>query len=58
MQRRVQAKQNFRSLVGARCAMAGYEAIHMIRKGKAQTCPRGAVCAQIQLVHRLLTHAA
>ena len=37
IQRRVKAKQNFRSWRGAQCAIAGYEAIHMIRKGQFRT---------------------
>lgn len=57
IQRRVRAKQSFRSWQGAKCTIAGYEAIHMIRKGQVPTCPRGDVAAQAQLVHSLLTQA-
>lgn len=58
VQRRVQAKQNFRSLAGAKCTLAGYEAIHMIRKGQANGCERGQVAAQVSLMQTLLTAAA
>ena len=58
IQQRVKAKQNFRSLSGARCAIAGYEAMHMIRKGQVPTCVRGDVAAQIRFIHNLLTQAA
>lgn len=58
IQRRVHAKQHFRSWHGARCAMAGYEAMYMIGKGQARNCERGDVLAQVQLVHVLLTQAA
>ena len=58
VQRRVRAKQQFRSWHGAQCAIAGYEAMHMIRKGQARNCARGDVLAQGQLVHALLTQAA
>ena len=57
IQRRVKAKQQFRSWHGAQCAIAGYEAMHMIRKGQAQNGERGDVLAQIQLVQALLTQA-
>src|SRR5205807_639497 len=58
IQRRVKAKQQFRSWHGAQCAIAGYEAMHMIRKGQARNCERGDVLAEVQLVHALLTQAA
>jgi transposase, IS6 family len=58
VQRRVKAKQNFQSVAGARCAIAGYEAIHMIRKGQVRTCLHADVTAQVCLVHQLLTQAA
>jgi len=35
IKRRVRASQHFRSFWGAWCTIAGYEAIHMIRKGQA-----------------------
>jgi transposase-like protein len=35
IKRRVNASQHFRSFCAARRTLAGYEAIHMIRKGQA-----------------------
>ena len=35
IKRRIRASQHFRSFWGAWCTIAGYEAIHMIRKGQA-----------------------
>jgi IS6 family transposase len=35
IKRRVRASQHFRSLWGACRTIAGYEAVHMIRKGRA-----------------------
>ena len=36
IKRRVKAKQNFREFRAARRTIAGYEAMHMIRKGQAR----------------------
>ena len=48
---RVRASQNFRSFWGAWRTIAGYEAIHMIRKGQA--CA-SAVGAKVGLLNRLI----
>jgi hypothetical protein len=45
------ASQHFRSFWGAWRTIAGYEAIHMIRKGQA--CWR-AVGAKVGLLHRFI----
>ena len=37
IKRRIRASQHFRSFWGAWRTIAGYEAIHMIRKGQART---------------------
>jgi len=58
IQRRVDAKQHFRSSAGARHTIAGYEAMHMLRKGQVEACKRGNPVSQAQFVHRLLTLAA
>jgi transposase, IS6 family len=42
IKRRVRASQHFRSFWGAWRTIAGYEAIHMIRKGQACCRPAGA----------------
>ncbi len=54
IQRRADAKQHFRSFVGASRTIAGYEAVHMLRKGQVDGCERGDAVAQAVFVHRLL----
>src|SRR5271163_5006095 len=51
IKRRVRASQHFRSFWGAWRTIAGYEAIHMIRKGQAS---RSAAGAKIGLLHRFI----
>jgi IS6 family transposase len=46
IKRRVRASQHFRSLWGAWRTIAGYEAIHMIRKGQA--------CGSVGLLHHFI----
>lgn len=58
IQRRADVKQHFRSFAGARRTIAGYEAMHMLRKGQAETCERGNPVAQAQFVHLVLTDVA
>ena len=55
IQRRADAKQHFRSFGGARHTIAGYEAMHMLRKGQVSECKRGDAVEQAQFVHSLLT---
>jgi transposase-like protein len=49
--RRVNASQHFRSFWGAWRTIAGYEAIHMIRKGQAYGSAAGA---KVGLLHRFI----
>ena len=51
IKRRVRASQHFRSFWGAWRTIAGYEAIHMIRKGQACWSAAGA---KIGLLHRFI----
>ena len=51
IKRRVNASQHFRSFWGAWHTIAGYEAIHMIRKGQAYGSAAGA---KVGLVHRFI----
>jgi transposase, IS6 family len=51
IKRRINASQHFRSFWAAWRTIAGYEAIHMIRKGQA--C-RSAAGAKVGLVHRFI----
>ena len=51
IKRRINASQHFRSFWGARRTIAGYEAVHMIRKGQACW---SAVAAKVGLLHRFI----
>jgi transposase, IS6 family len=51
IKRRIRASQHFRSFWGAWRTIAGYEAIHMIRKGQAYGSAAGA---KIGLLHRFI----
>ena len=51
IKRRINASQGFRSFWGAWRTIAGYEAIHMIRKGQACWT---AACAKVGLLHGLI----
>jgi IS6 family transposase len=51
IKRRVRASQHFRSFWGAWRTIAGYEAIHMIRKGQACW---SAANAKVSLLHRFI----
>src|ERR1700732_518052 len=51
IKRRGNARQHFRSFCGARRTLAGYEAIHMIRKGQASGSPSAP---GIGLLHRFI----
>ena len=51
IKRRVRASQHFRSFWAARRTIAGYEAMHMIRKGQACW---GAAGAKVCLLHRFI----
>jgi transposase-like protein len=55
IQRRADAKQHFRSMAGARHTIAGYEAMHMLRKGQVEGAGKGNPAAQAEFVYRLLT---
>jgi len=57
IQRRADAKQHFRSFGGAGHTIAGYEAVHMLRKGQVDGCERGDAVSQARFVHWLLTLA-
>jgi transposase, IS6 family len=51
IKRRIRASQHFRSFWGAWRTIAGYEAIHMIRKGQAYGSAAGA---KVDLLHRFI----
>src|SRR5215467_6980271 len=54
LKRRVNAKQGLRSLEGARRTIAGYEVMHMIRKGQVRWLLKGDVSAQILFINLTL----
>jgi hypothetical protein len=51
IKRRINASQHFRSFWGAWCTIAGYGAIHMIRRGQACWSAAGA---KVDLMHRFI----
>src|ERR1700752_1861639 len=51
IKRRIRASQHFRSFWGAWRTIAGYEAVHMIRKGQACW---SAARAKVSLLHRFI----
>ena len=58
IKRRVKAKQGFRAFKAARRTIAGYEAIHMIRKGQARWVSKDDVRQQNQFIDQLFELAA
>jgi transposase, IS6 family len=58
IKRRVKAKQGFRAFDAARRTLAGYEAIHMIRKGQALWVGGADVRQQNRLIDQLFDLAA
>ncbi len=58
IKRRVKAKQGFRAFDAARRTIAGYEALHMIRKGQARWVNHGDVRRQNHFVDQLFELAA
>ncbi len=53
IKKRVNAKQGFRAFGAARRTIAGYEAMHMIRKGQVRWLPDFGVKRQIQFIATL-----
>ena len=58
IKRRVKAQQGFREFQAARRTIAGYEAMHMMRKGQVRWLSGNDVGSQIQFIHQLLDLAA
>ena len=54
LKRRINAKQGFRSLEGARRTIPGYEVMHMIRKGQVRWLLKGDVGAQVLFINLTL----
>lgn len=53
IKRRINPKQHFRSYDGARWTLAGYEALHMLRKGQVRWVKSDDVRAQLRFLHRI-----
>src|SRR5262252_9495894 len=58
IKRRVKARQSFREFRAAQRTIAGYEALHMIRKGQARWVSGADVRQQNQFIDRLFDLAA
>jgi transposase, IS6 family len=58
IKRRVKAKQGFRTFHAARRTIAGYEALHMLRKGQARWVSDADVRQQNQFIDQLFELAA
>jgi transposase, IS6 family len=54
IKRRINAKQGFRSFEGARRTIAGYEVMHMIRKGQVRWLLKGDVSGQVLFINLTL----
>jgi len=55
---RIAASLWFRSVGGALNTIAGYESMHMIRKGQIRWLAKGAVVGQIRFIHQIYGIAA
>jgi transposase-like protein len=58
IKKRIAASLWFRSAEGALQTVAGYEAMHAIRKGQIRWLPKGDVVGQVQFIQRILGIAA
>ena len=58
IKKRITASLGFRSVDGALRTIAGYEAMHAIRKGQIRWVPKGDAVAQRQFIHSILGIAA
>ena len=58
IKRRTRPGLGFFSFETARCTLAGYETMHMIRKGQVKGAKKGDILAQVHLINRLFGIAA
>jgi len=58
IKKRIAASLWFRSVSGALNTIAGYESMHMIRKGQIRWLPKGDVVGQIRFIHQVYGIAA
>jgi IS6 family transposase len=54
IKKRIAASLWFRSVEGALQTVAGYQAMHAIRKGQIRWLPKGDVVGQVQFIQRIL----
>jgi transposase-like protein len=53
IKKRIAASLWFRSVRGALNTIAGYESMHMIRKGQIRWLEKGDVIGQIRFIHQI-----
>jgi len=58
IKKRIAASLWFRSVGGALNTIAGYESMHMIRKGQVRWLPKGDVVGQVRFIHQIYGIAA
>jgi IS6 family transposase len=56
--RRVRQSQWFQSFATAKKTIAGYETMHMIRKGQVKNVSANDVCLQVKFINKLFGLAA
>ena len=58
IKKRIAASLWFRSVKGALNTIAGYESMHMIRKGQVKWLAKGDITAQVRFIHEIFGIAA
>jgi len=58
IKRRIAASLWFRSVKGALNTIAGYESMHMIRKGQVKWLAKGDITGQVRFIHQIFGIAA
>ena len=58
IKKRIAASLWFRSVKGALNTIAGYESMHMIRKGQVKWLAKGDITGQVRFIHQILGIAA
>jgi transposase, IS6 family len=58
IKKRIAASLWFRSVQGALNTIAGYESMHMIRKGQVKWLAKGDIAGQVRFIHQIFGIAA
>ena len=58
IKKRIAASLWFRSVKGALNTIAGYESMHMIRKGQVKWLAKGDITGQVRFIHQIFGIAA